>query len=239
MRRSRAPSGRWRSRTSRSLAGPDRARLSCARRRSVSAGRTSTSSSASWGRCFPRIQGHEVCAVVDEVGPGVEGVRAGDRVALWPVLACGECYPCSIGRGNACSRIRILGVHLDGALQERLLLPAAQLFPVGDQEPAVAALVEPVSIGVRTASRARIDEGERVVVLGAGPDRAGRDARSARPRRLGAPRRPDREPSRARRVARRRRPRGRRRRRSGRRGPRLVGRRGAARGRGRDRGPRS
>ena len=121
------------------------------------------------GPLFPRIQGHEVCAVVDEVGLGVEGVRPGDRVALWPVLACGECYPCSVGRGNACSRIRILGVHLDGALQERLLLPAAQLFPVGDQELAVAALVEPVSIGVRTVGRARIDEGERVVVLGAGP----------------------------------------------------------------------
>jgi L-gulonate 5-dehydrogenase len=121
------------------------------------------------GTEFPLVQGHEVCAIVDEVGPGCEGVRPGDRVAIWPVLSCGECYPCSVGRGNACSHIRILGVHLGGALQERLLLPAAQLFPVGDQEPEIAALIEPISIGVRAAGRARIAAGERVAVLGAGP----------------------------------------------------------------------
>jgi L-gulonate 5-dehydrogenase len=121
------------------------------------------------GPLFPRIQGHEVCALVEEVGAGCDGLEPGDRVAVWPVIACGDCYPCSVGRGNACSRIRILGVHLDGALQERLLLPASQLFPVGDQEPAVATLVEPVSIGLRATNRARVVEGERVAVLGAGP----------------------------------------------------------------------
>jgi L-gulonate 5-dehydrogenase len=121
------------------------------------------------GPLFPLVQGHEVCAVVDEVGPGCEGLSEGDRVAIWPVLACGECYPCSLGRGNACSRIRIVGVHTDGALQERLVLPATQLYPVGDEDPALAALVEPVSIGVRAANRARVAAGERVAVLGAGP----------------------------------------------------------------------
>jgi L-gulonate 5-dehydrogenase len=121
------------------------------------------------GPLYPRIQGHEVCARVDEVGPGCGSLREGDRVAIWPVISCGECYPCSLGRGNACSRIRIVGVHTDGALQERLVLPASQLFPVGDEDPLVGALVEPVSIGVRTANRARLAAGERVVVLGAGP----------------------------------------------------------------------
>jgi L-gulonate 5-dehydrogenase len=121
------------------------------------------------GPLYPRIQGHEVCAVVEEVGPGCGSLAPGDRVAIWPVMACGSCYPCSVGRGNACSRIRILGVHVDGALQERLRLPASQLFGVGDEPPPVGALVEPVSIGVRAVGRARVLHGERVVVLGAGP----------------------------------------------------------------------
>jgi L-gulonate 5-dehydrogenase len=118
---------------------------------------------------FPRIQGHELCAVVDEVGPGCEGVEAGDRVAVWPIVPCGECYPCTIGREAVCSRIRILGVHFDGGLQHRLRLPVTQVVPVGDLEPEVVAMIEPVSIAVRTVARARIEAGEHVVVLGAGP----------------------------------------------------------------------
>jgi L-gulonate 5-dehydrogenase len=90
-------------------------------------------------------------------------------VALWPVSACGRCYPCRIGRGNACAQISLIGVHADGALQEQLLVPAAQVFPVGDHEPALAALIEPVSIAVRAIVRGRVEARERVVVLGAGP----------------------------------------------------------------------
>jgi len=119
---------------------------------------------------YPRILGHEVSAVIEAVGPECPvGLRAGERVALWPVSACGRCYPCRIGRPNVCANISLIGVHQDGALQERLRLPAAQVFPVGDQEAAVTAFVEPVSIAVRAVERGRVAAGERVVVLGAGP----------------------------------------------------------------------
>src|SRR5262245_3684007 len=120
-------------------------------------------------RYFPRVQGHEVSAVVDGVGPGCEGVEAGDRVAIWSIVPCGQCYACSIGREAVCAQIRIVGVHFDGGLQERVLLPATQVVPVGDLEPAVAAMIEPVSIAVRTVARARVGAGERVAVIGAGP----------------------------------------------------------------------
>ena len=119
---------------------------------------------------YPRIQGHEAAGIVEVVGPACPPhVKAGDRVAIWPVASCGHCYPCRIGRGNACVNISLVGVHRDGALQERLLLPASQVFPVGDQDPAVAALIEPVSIAVRAVVRSRIATGEKAVVFGAGP----------------------------------------------------------------------
>ena len=121
------------------------------------------------GQVFPRIQGHEISAVVEAVGSGVDRVSPGDRVAVWPVLACGQCYPCRIGRENVCANIAIIGAHVDGALQERLCVPASQVFAVGDLAPAVTAFVEPASIGVRTVVRARVTAEDRVVVLGAGP----------------------------------------------------------------------
>jgi L-gulonate 5-dehydrogenase len=119
---------------------------------------------------YPRIQGHEFSAIVEEIGDGTEtGLRAGDRVAIWPVRACGRCYACSIGRGNVCENLSLVGVHREGALQERLTLPVTELFPVGAQDASVTALVEPVSIAVRSVARGGVAEGEHVIVLGAGP----------------------------------------------------------------------
>ncbi|HEX3454089.1 MAG TPA: alcohol dehydrogenase catalytic domain-containing protein [Gaiellaceae bacterium] len=119
---------------------------------------------------YPRIQGHEAAGVVDEVGPDCpSGLVAGARVAIWPLISCGHCYPCRIGRHNVCANIELVGIHRDGALQERVLLPAAQVFPVGAQDPALSALIEPVSIAVQAVGRGRVVAGERVVVFGAGP----------------------------------------------------------------------
>lgn len=119
---------------------------------------------------YPRVQGHEAAGIVAEVGPDCPAtVRAGERVAIWPLRFCGRCYPCRIGRPNVCADISLIGVHTDGALQELLRVPATQVFPVGDLEPAVAALIEPVSIAVRAVARGRVGRDERVVVFGAGP----------------------------------------------------------------------
>jgi L-gulonate 5-dehydrogenase len=119
---------------------------------------------------YPRVQGHEAAGVLEQVGPDCPpGLQAGERVAIWPLGSCGRCYPCRIGRPNVCANISLVGVHRDGALQERLVLPAAQVFPVGTQDPALAALIEPVSIAVQAVARGRIAAGEKAVVFGAGP----------------------------------------------------------------------
>jgi L-gulonate 5-dehydrogenase len=119
---------------------------------------------------YPRIQGHEFSAIVEDVGPDCPpGPVAGQRVAIWPVIECGTCHACSIGRGNACERIRLIGIHMDGALQESFSVPAGQVFPVGDMDARLTAFVEPMSIAVRAIRRGRVAAGERVLVLGAGP----------------------------------------------------------------------
>jgi L-gulonate 5-dehydrogenase len=119
---------------------------------------------------FPRIQGHEASGIIEEVGPDCPPhLRAGERVALFPHTSCGQCYPCTIGRSNACVKLTLIGIHRDGALQERLVLPAEQAFPVGEQDAVSAAVVEPMSIAVRAVARGRVAAGEKAVVFGAGP----------------------------------------------------------------------
>ena len=119
---------------------------------------------------YPRIQGHEFSAIVEDVGPGCPpGLASGQRVAVWPVIACGRCRACAIGRGNACEQIRLIGIHMDGALQERFSVPATQAFPVAGTDARLSAFIEPMSIAVRAIRRGRVAAGERVLVLGAGP----------------------------------------------------------------------
>jgi len=119
---------------------------------------------------FPRVQGHEFCAVVEEIGEDCpDGVRTGDRVAVWPLHGCGRCHPCRAGRANACVSLELVGIHRDGGLRQLLSVPASQVFGVGDLDPEPAAFIEPMSIAVHALDRAGLAAGEQVVILGAGP----------------------------------------------------------------------
>ena len=123
-----------------------------------------------FGPQFPRVQGHEVAARVAALGPGCPpGLRIGQRVALFPMSWCGECYACTQGRQNACPNFRIIGVHAEGALADYLTIAAEQVFPVADLDAPLAAFCEPMSIAVHAVGRGDICEGEPVVVLGGGP----------------------------------------------------------------------
>jgi len=122
------------------------------------------------GSQFPRVLGHEVAGTIVAVGEGCRPeLRSGQRVALWPLRACGHCYPCSVGRPNTCDNFSLIGIHSDGGLQELLATGQEQVFPVRVDDPGVAAMAEPISIAVRALNRAALRSGERVVVFGAGP----------------------------------------------------------------------
>jgi len=123
-----------------------------------------------FGPQFPRVQGHEVAARVAALGPGCPpGLRIGQRVALFPMSWCGECYACTQGRQNACPNFRIIGVHAEGALADYLTIAAEQVFPVADLDAPLAAFCEPMSIAVHAVERGEVRDGEPVVVIGGGP----------------------------------------------------------------------
>lgn len=118
---------------------------------------------------YPRILGHELGVEVVAVGEGVTHVGPGDRCAVEPYLNCETCVACRRGRPNCCVRLQVLGVHIDGGMREQFLLPARKLHPSGALSFEQLALVETLGIGAHAVERAQIEEGEFVLVVGAGP----------------------------------------------------------------------
>lgn len=118
---------------------------------------------------YPRILGHELGVEVLSIGAGVDSVRPGDRAAVEPYLNCGACIACRRGKPNCCRDLRTLGVHTDGGQRERILVPAAKLHVAPTLTFDQLALVETLGIGAHAVSRAQVEAGETVAVLGAGP----------------------------------------------------------------------
>jgi threonine dehydrogenase-like Zn-dependent dehydrogenase len=118
---------------------------------------------------YPRILGHELGVEVLAVGEGVEGLPLGARCAVLPYLECGNCVACRRGRPNCCSNLQVMGVHIDGGMRERMLVPADKLFFHPDLTFDQLALVETLGIGTHAVARAGIEAGETVLVVGLGP----------------------------------------------------------------------
>lgn len=113
--------------------------------------------------------GHEGVGVIVEIGENEKGLRAGDRVALEPYVPCNSCYMCAAGRFNNCADIHVCGVHKDGMMAEYFLHPVQLLYKLPDDLSfRYAALAEPFTIGLHAAARARVAQGEHVVIFGAG-----------------------------------------------------------------------
>ncbi|MCI5581795.1 MAG: zinc-binding alcohol dehydrogenase family protein [Phocaeicola plebeius] len=129
---------------------------------------------------LPVIPGHEVGAVIEEVGPDVpEGLKAGMTVTVNPYTNCGKCASCRNGRPNACQHNETLGVQRNGAMREWLVLPWEKVIPAGLLTPRTCALVEPMSVGFHAVSRAQVTDIDVVVVIGCGMVGMGAIVRSA------------------------------------------------------------
>jgi L-gulonate 5-dehydrogenase len=118
---------------------------------------------------LPRVMGHELAGQVEAAGSEVTGVSPGDHVVVDPMLRCGRCRPCRLGRTNCCENLRVLGVHTDGGFAEFIALPQRQAVVIPHDLPwEIGALVEPLAVGAHGVARAQVVDGDRVVILGAG-----------------------------------------------------------------------
>jgi alcohol dehydrogenase len=118
---------------------------------------------------YPRIPGHELGVEVLEVGAGLSNVRPGDRCSVEPYINCQKCYACRRGHTNCCESHQTLGVHCDGGLRPRFLVPARKLHISRKLAFEQLALVETLAIGRHATNRAAPQANESCLIIGAGP----------------------------------------------------------------------
>jgi S-(hydroxymethyl)glutathione dehydrogenase/alcohol dehydrogenase len=138
-----------------------------------------------WEGDLPAVYGHEAAGIVEEVGPGVTGLSAGDRVVVTLISSCGACRRCAEGRPALCERPPVTSgpvltrqggetVHQamrTGAFAEYVTVHHSQLVPIeGGIGPEAASLLAcGVLTGVGAAvNTARVSDGSSVVVIGIG-----------------------------------------------------------------------
>lgn len=118
---------------------------------------------------YPRVIGHEIVGVVEEVAEGVTKVKPGDRVIIDQVTACGHCYACKKGRPNVCGNLEVRGVHIDGGYREYIAVNENDCYhlpdSLSDQD---AIMIEPTTIAVQCTSRAELESEDSVLIIGAG-----------------------------------------------------------------------
>jgi D-arabinose 1-dehydrogenase-like Zn-dependent alcohol dehydrogenase len=77
---------------------------------------------------YPRVPGHEVAGVIDEVGSGVGQWKKGERVGVgWHGQQDGTCPSCRRGDFVTCANLKISGISFDGGYQEYMIAPVEAL----------------------------------------------------------------------------------------------------------------
>ncbi|WON75832.1 Zn-dependent oxidoreductase [Serratia sp. UGAL515B_01] len=119
---------------------------------------------------YPRVIGHEFFGHIDATGEGIAPSRIGERVVGDPVVSCGHCYPCKVGRPNVCSELSVIGVHRDGGFSEYITLPAKNAHRIPDSIPDDnATMVEPFTIAANICQQMAPSPLDVALVYGAGP----------------------------------------------------------------------
>ena len=118
---------------------------------------------------YPRVIGHEMVGVVEEIGSNVKKLKVGDRIIVNQVVSCGECYPCRHNRGNVCDHLEVGGVHRDGGYREYMAVPEEDCYILPDNlSDADSVMIEPTTIAIQSLSRAEIEDDDVIFIIGCG-----------------------------------------------------------------------
>ena len=120
---------------------------------------------------YPRIPGHEFSAQIleiDDADAKKYNLKKGMVVTCNPYFNCGSCYSCRRGLVNCCTSNETLGAQRDGAFSEYITMPVERIYDGKGLPAKTLALIEPFCISYHGISRAKVQPGEKVLVVGAG-----------------------------------------------------------------------
>lgn len=118
---------------------------------------------------FPQILGHEFSGTVEEIGEDVKKVNQGDKVAVAPLVPCGDCNNCKQGEPAMCTNYSFVGSRENGAMAEYVAVPEENCVVIPESlSLKEAALLEPLTVAIHGVDRVKIPAGATVMVLGAG-----------------------------------------------------------------------
>jgi (R,R)-butanediol dehydrogenase/meso-butanediol dehydrogenase/diacetyl reductase len=119
----------------------------------------------------PVILGHEIMANVLKIAPGETRLGIGERVAISPMVGCGECAWCMSDQIGLCTKAAVVGFSWSGGGYSRLInVHNHQCFVVPDQvSDEMGTMVGPVAEATRALKRANLQAGESLAVVGTGP----------------------------------------------------------------------
>ncbi len=113
--------------------------------------------------------GHEISALVEAVGAGVDGLREGDAVTVEPLITCRQCARCKRGDYHHCGKLEFFGGGRPGGMAQQMIAPAVCLHKLPENvDLRLGALTEPLAVGVHAARLAGVGKDTGVLVLGAG-----------------------------------------------------------------------
>ena len=118
---------------------------------------------------YPVIPGHELGVEVLAVGTDVNNVIPGDQCSVEPYMNNPESFASRRGKTNCCEELQVLGVHTDGGLRPEFVVPGRKLHTATKMSYDQLALVETLAIGCHAVDRGSVEEGEHILIIGAGP----------------------------------------------------------------------
>jgi 2-desacetyl-2-hydroxyethyl bacteriochlorophyllide A dehydrogenase len=118
---------------------------------------------------YPIVMGHEFSGEIVKVGAEVTGWQVGDQVVANPLISCNICDACTRGHWHVCKKLGLTGIDVDGAFAEYVTIRSSQAMKVPEGVPLdIAALAEPLAVGVHAVDRGGVRLGNNVAILGGG-----------------------------------------------------------------------
>lgn len=118
---------------------------------------------------YPQVLGHEFSGVVEDIGGNIKNIEIGEKVAVAPLIPCGNCPNCLTGNPAMCNQYSFIGSRQPGAMSEYVLVPEQNCIKLPKTiSLKEASLIEPLTVAIHGVDRIVTQSGDIALVLGCG-----------------------------------------------------------------------